>query len=506
MVKANEYNELNLSDIDLLKTEATIIKYVVENKEEVRSYADAFSSYPAKVILKLDEAAANDGHKLTKEDILASDVESIRGETSLKAFLDLGENVTDFNSFSAKLRLARTQSGRRNAIEVFESEYRRFLAGKEPDVLKLVKAMRYKNRGEDESKNQAKYISEVADDYLKKLTSRREKKLYTFGNYTMDKMIVRGPSPGTIGFISAQSGMGKSALCLNLVNNNIDAGVRAMYFPIEMGLENTLDRLIAMKAKVEFAKLQNNNSDPVEFDKCLSRAADVMATLSECKAFKIYDGAALSLAKLEEEIVKFQDECGEKYMIIYVDLLSMVSDFCYARPGENLAQTIEFKMNELHEMAQRLGVHIVGVLQMKREGENVRVLDIQDVEKIKPSRTDLKNANAWLERCRYLIGVHRPKAYAQMYLENAELTDMDDIMHLYVLKQNDGECAPKKMGYDGKYFLCSSILDEEDLLKASTSEMAQGLSEFVPIPEANPTVEAAPAEEQALAALAVDLS
>ena len=62
--------------------------------------------------------------------------------------------------------------------------------------------------------------------------------------------------------------------------------------------------------------------------------------------------------------MNFQAEIGSKYMIIVLDLLSMITDFTKFQNGANSAFGIEVAINKLSSIAKELGVHIIGVLQM----------------------------------------------------------------------------------------------------------------------------------------------
>jgi len=304
------------------------------------------------------------------------------------------------------------------------------------------------------------YFKEWFDKYISEFEKRKDGKIYKFGNEVFDKMITDGPTPGSIGLIVGSTGMGKSAVCLNLIDNCINSNIPVMYFPIEMGDLNTMDRLLAKRLGIPYSHIVNPEDDS-DFEAIKAAILSERKKLDENKLFKINENPNISLDSLAKEVKIFQKEIGQKYMIVFVDLLSMVLDFCNVKAGTNLAQTIEFALNKLNALSKTLGVHFVGTLQLNRTTEADKVIDVDDIEKLKPSRSAIKNAGAFLERVRWCVSIFRPMYYAKMYLDPEDYDELSDKIQLSLLKQNNGECHPEYMLYDGETFSCTPIATEE---------------------------------------------
>lgn len=300
-------------------------------------------------------------------------------------------------------------------------------------------------------------MDEWAQQYMESFDKRKDGKQYTFGDTTMDSMVASGPAPGTIGIICASTGMCKSSFVLNLVNKTINRQVPCMYFSLEMGAIDTMDRLISIRTNVPYATLINPQS-PEDFEACKDIVEQEHQALKAYTKFRYSEDPSLSLADIESEIVKFQHSINQQYTIVYIDLLSMVTDFAHLEKGASLATIIELAVNKANAMAKRLGVHIVAVLQLNRNVESSKVFNMEDIERLRPNRSSVKNSGAFLERCRYCISLFRKKYYALTYLpEDPETEDLQDIVEVSMLKQNNGSTGRKYQLFNAETFKMSEV-------------------------------------------------
>ena len=245
---------------------------------------------------------------------------------------------------------------------------------------------------------------------------------------------------------------------MNCINGLINADVPTMYFPIEMGIVNTLDRLASIRTRIPF-------KDIIKIGKTetVQGAREVIeqeiASLRIRDNFAIVDDANLDMKKLRSYIQRFQAQLpGRKYCIVFIDLLLMIKEFY--DDGNNMAQMIERAINKLDILSKELGFHYVGVVQLNRTVEQDKVTSIQSIDKLKPSRAAIKNSNALLERARYCFTVFRKRAYAEAYLEPEEYETLDDIMEVSLLKANDDKMGKVLANYDGPTFTVTPMMTE----------------------------------------------
>ena len=298
-----------------------------------------------------------------------------------------------------------------------------------------------------EEENMILFGEDVGEYYDEVLTERETREPVTFGWKVIDDLIPEGPTQGHGGCIAGSTGMGKSALALNIFDHLIEYDVPTMYAPIEMGVENTVDRLVAHRIKVPYNEL-------VKLKK--SEQPDILEMIQkEMKRLKVHDHCAIlqdpviDLAKLERYIKKFQKYIGQKYCIIIIDLLTMITEF-YS--GESLPQAIEKAINALDILSKKLGFHYIGVVQLNRTIEQDKVLSVQSIDKLKPTRSSIKNSSAILERARYCLTIFRPAYFAKLYLTPEEASTVEDVAEVTLMKANNEDAGRIYLNYDGPTF------------------------------------------------------
>ena len=305
---------------------------------------------------------------------------------------------------------------------------------------------------------------EWTDMYLESYKKRKDGKQYWFNEPVLDKIVVDGPIPETGGIIAAQSGMGKSTFVLSLVNKLIDSGIPCMYFSLEMGQESTMDRLLASRLQIPYSDIVNP-PDSETFYTIYQRILEEKKKLEMNKNFRFSENPDISINDLKKEIKKFQNEIGQQYCIVILDLITMVKDFCIGgSSGASLATTIEMAINKMNALSKELKIHYIGTAQLNRVGESATVTDIEDIEKLRPSRHQIKNSGALLERCRYAISLFRPKFYIdQNFPDDPVAQTVDDIVEVQLLKQSNGECKRYKELFNGQCFTVTPLNIEEDV-------------------------------------------
>ncbi len=306
-------------------------------------------------------------------------------------------------------------------------------------------------------------IEEWFKNYIPEYLQRKHGKQYPFNDIILDEIILKGAQPGDIGLIASSTGQGKSTYCLNLINQFINTDIPCMYFTLEMGEIDTMDRLLSIRTEIPFKSIVAPSED--EFNSILEYINKQKKELESCKRFRLCENPSLSINDLIARIKRFQEEIGQDYCIVVLDLLSQIQDFCKLGNGShNMAQIMEIAINRLHAVAKELKIHIMGVVQFGRGADSVKVLDLNDIDKLRPNRNDIKNANALTERARYVLSLFRPKFYADMYLPELEETkNMEDIVELGSLKMSNGGVGRKHLLFQPEVFKMTPLKMSSDL-------------------------------------------
>jgi len=303
-------------------------------------------------------------------------------------------------------------------------------------------------------------INEWLDTHHEDFKERRNGKQHLFNDGSLDSLITTGPAPGNGGIIVAATGMGKTSYLLNLANQFINADIPTMFFELEMSGVSCMDRLLSMRLGIPHREIVNPQN-VADFDSIYSAIQEERVRLEEHKYFRFCENPSLWIQDIKSHIIKFQNEIDQQYCIVLIDLLSLVKDFCTPKPGMSVANTMEFAINQMNELAKELGIHYIGSVQLNRTVEADKVHDVEDIQKLKPNRTAIKNSNALLERARYCLSLFRPKYYADLYLEeDPEAQLMQDIIQIKLLKQNEGSVGGYKMLFDPSTFSLLPLIEE----------------------------------------------
>lgn len=291
-------------------------------------------------------------------------------------------------------------------------------------------------------KTKALTLEEAVDLYEEELKERALGNRYPTGDEFLDEQLTRKFAPGQVITIAGATGTGKSAVCLNLINKGINLGIPTIDFTLEMDTVSTMDRLVSMRTGIPISEWYNKDNI-TSLLPVLKKEREAL----EGKPFVLIDDPAITLAGIQYQIRDFKAIHKVDYAVVYIDLVTMVSDFMNLKNGGTLANAIENSINRLNAIAKKENVCIIAVVQFNRTAELTRVDSIEDINSLRPTLAQIKNSGAIGERSRVVLSVFRPKYYAVRLLPddpNSEL--MTDELQIQVLKQSQG-----RVGQIGRY-------------------------------------------------------
>lgn len=307
-------------------------------------------------------------------------------------------------------------------------------------------------------------IEEWSDEYIEDLQQRKSGKKYTYGDLNLDEEMFKGAYPGAITTIAASTGSGKSTFVLNLMNNLIEQNTPCMYISLEMGAVDTMDRLIAMRKGIPNDELYNQGN----IDSVIESVEEEKANLLTRNKFYFVEDPSIDLTKLRSMIREFKQRTHEDYCLVAIDLLTQLKGFnVSANKGTSNAMSIELAMNDLNALAKEENVHIIGVVQFRRDSDSIKISSLDDLERARPTLGEIKNSGAISERSRVVLGIFRPKMVAERFRqalteqEQAALDNMTDIMEVQVLKNSAGNVGKIfKYMFDNQCFRLLPLVDE----------------------------------------------
>lgn len=314
------------------------------------------------------------------------------------------------------------------------------------------------------SKSPLMSIEEWSNTYIEDLQQRKQGKKYTYGDLNLDEEMFKGAYPGAITTIAASTGSGKSTFVLNLMNNLIEQNTPCMYISLEMGAVDTMDRLIAMRKGIPNDELYNQGN----IDSVIESVEEEKAELLSRNKFYFVEDPSIDLTKLRSMIREFKQRTHEDYCLVAIDLLTQLKGFnVSSNKGTSNAMSIELAMNDLNALAKEENVHIIGVVQFRRDSDSIKISSLDDLERARPTLGEIKNSGAISERSRVVLGIFRPKMVAERFRqalteqEQAALDSMNDVMEVQVLKNSAGNVGKIfKYMFDNQCFRLLPLVDE----------------------------------------------
>ena len=279
-------------------------------------------------------------------------------------------------------------------------------------------------------------IESIGTRYRGALVDRKLGKYnYSTGDSTLDKYLTMGFAPGQLTTIYGSSGVGKSSFALNLFSKQINKQIPTMMISLEMDEISTMDRLIANRQRIPARWLQFKDEESKDLaDQTFEKFETGLAELTTYDNFFLVDDPTLRLTDLETTCKTAMKKMKVNYMVVWIDLLTMLSDF-----GEQVLD-MERSMNKLSGIAKRLGVHFVNIVQANRAVDNKAISTIEQLDQLRPkSLHGIKNTAAIGERSRIVMSVFREKHYAkELFPNDPSIEFMDDVMAVTIVKNSNG--------------------------------------------------------------------
>ena len=306
---------------------------------------------------------------------------------------------------------------------------------------------------------ESKDFSVLLDDYTLELEERKKGLHYPFNDTYLDTTLVKKAAPGQIILLAGATGTGKSIYGLHLMSGLVNSGIPCMYFSPEMDEISTMDRWMAMRRKIPISEWYSSGAS---MDSLIGIVKEEKELLKG-SMFRFIDSPDIGLDKILHFIRDFKAAYKVNYAIIFIDLITQVKEFLDTQGNKSstLPTIIEKAINKVNEMAKKEDVCIVAIAQMNRDTDSAKVATVQDLQKLRPTRNNIKNSSALAERSRTVLSIFREKYYADTLLPNdPDTLIMPDVLEVQVVKQNMG-----KSGGIGKYNFNGPTFELNELLE-----------------------------------------
>jgi len=289
-----------------------------------------------------------------------------------------------------------------------------------------------------------KNLNDMFNSYEHVLNKRlMGQEFYTTGCSFLDKILTVGFAPGEITTIFGSTGVGKTTVKSYLVNRLINRNIPCLDINLEMSETAIMDRLMAMRLKIPIRDLIPHTPTEREESNVLDMVKLEREHLQSSKKFAFIDDPVLDCLKLEKLIEQTKKMLKTDYLIVFIDLASMMKEFSGEDP-----KGYEKGMDRISQLAKRLKCHFVLVVQANQKTlEAHRPATLNGLGVFRPSLVNVKNAGGIAERSRTVLSVFREKYYATRFFpDDEDVANLDDVVEVQCLKQNNGVVG-KKLSY-----------------------------------------------------------
>lgn len=259
--------------------------------------------------------------------------------------------------------------------------------------------------------------SEIAEEYIKDLDARQNRKAVTWSGYlpSLNNM-TGGIRRGELTAIAARPSVGKSAFALQIGLYVQGRGHKVLYFPLEMSRVQTCDRILLHTLSREGLTGEHLKTGAVP-GKLLAYGTDMLYEMEKSKKFMFYEGVS-EIERIEAAIT------AEKPFLVIIDQLTQMKS---AKKFNSTREKFSYMTSTLKALAMKHNIAIILLCQVNRGADSVM-----------PTMANLKESGSIEEDSDNVILLHR---YVPEQLNNPGQFDwqVERPMNLNLAKQRAGE-------------------------------------------------------------------
>jgi len=269
-----------------------------------------------------------------------------------------------------------------------------------------------------------KIALENLDDYIKNISSRKNKKPYIKTGFNNFDNQMQGLQKKKLYCLGATSSGGKSSFALQ-ISNHVGMFENVYYLSLEMDYEEVCDRLLCQQSKVQSYDLMLGKTEKLDREKC--HATKININFSS--GIDVDDAVArIKTAHLEK-----------KYKLVVVDYLQLLDSRLFKKSGyEELAKT-DYIIRRMRQMAVDLDLPVMLLCQFSKAGDDHEI----------PQMHHMKGSSSIHQHSDGIIFLYKSTEFV-----NAK-NDFDRPVDYFidVVKNRGGRTGAMPVVFDKKHFL-----------------------------------------------------
>jgi replicative DNA helicase len=454
-----------MSETSLTILEKQILAQCLTHPDRPLSYEDTFVSTAGQEIHRALVEMAGKGIKFNDSDLLRIANERHDGAVTPALLESIRKEDYDPTKFDSYYQSLRKEKAKEDLTRELLTSITEIISSKEEgelDIELLNETMlKVSNRIAILSgkSDELRTMRGMLDAYALVLEDRAENGgSRTTGCSQLDKYYVTGFSAGEITTIFGSTGVGKSTYARYLINRLVNMEIPVLDCSLEMSETAVMDRWMAARTRTSLHEFYDTGTSQESRDRVDHLFKQERSKLSQKLKYAFIEDGSISLPRLRELIEKAKVQLSSKYIVVVVDLLTMVKEFS---GGEST--DYEGAMNSLNDIVKSTGVHLVAVVQaLQKQLEANPPRKYKDIEKLRPHLASIKNSSVIAERSRCVLGAFRSKYYATRFFPNDPVVDqLDDLLEIQILKQSQGAVGHiLNYLYDAECFRVYSIPED----------------------------------------------
>ena len=324
-----------------------------------------------------------------------------------------------------------------------------------------------------QTENKIRKVGEIIDEIVDALSKRREyREKNTIGiptGYKKLDILTSGFRDTDLIIIAARPSMGKTAFALSLMYNMARENYSILFFSLEMGIVQIVERLLAQASKVPLKKIREGKLNDKEFEK-------ILKAVEELRHLPIYidDTAGLNIFEIRSRARKQKIKNGLD--IVFIDYLQLIQG---SGRYDSRQQEVAEISGSLKTLAKELEIPVVALSQLSRQ--------VEQRSNKRPQLSDLRESGAIEQDADLVMFIHREDFY-----KNESTSETESIAEILLEKHRNGPTGVVKLRFI-KPIARFEDFQEEDMFEDDNEDneiknlSIENLDEEVPID--NPTFE-----------------
>lgn len=249
--------------------------------------------------------------------------------------------------------------------------------------------------------------------------------------------IIAGWQKSDLVILAARPAMGKSVLALNFAHKvATKAEMPVLYFSLEMGKDQLVDRMLAMESGVDAWNIRTGSLSNDDWE----RLSNAMGTLAEAPIY-IDDTAGITVSDLRTKARREQHK--RQLGLIIIDYLQLMSGGSRFGSEGNRVQEISEISRGLKSIARELNVPIIALSQLSRSVES-RSPQI-------PQLADLRESGSIEQDADMVMFIYRDEYY------NPENTEKPNVADILIRKHRNGPIGNVELFFDANKQVFKSL-------------------------------------------------